>query len=552
MSEFAVITICIGKEYEEMSKISHPTIKNYADKIGADFIVIDTETQTPHWEKFSLYKYLKKYKRIIFLDTDIIVRPDTPNLFDIVPYNKIGMFNEGKYAYRRDALEQVFEAYEKKNLFPKNWDSSYYNTGVMVFSRFHMDLFKSPEIKHGLKYFEQSYINLRLILDKYEIFSLSYKFNRMCVMDELTGDPRENSYINHYAGEIYFRGFSYILNNMTYIVNKWNEHYPDYHYKKNIIIRISGGLGDQVCGEPATRYFIDKLYPNENITVVTDYPEIFQHLNAAVVDEETIQNNKVAFETYFSYTHPPINHHPIWNIVPNTQACAVDFCSICLCAQMLPFEDRTIKLSYSQDSLKTVLDICNAHDIFVEQLILIHPGYGWINRTFPKEWWQEIIDSLCEKGHKVGVIGKFIKDDPNDRLNSHGYVDVECNHKNCIDFRDILTVEELTALISKSKMVISNDSSPIHIAGAFDTYIVLIPTCRHPDLVLPYRNNKGEKYKKVSVLYKKLTMEPLRSSPIEIKTNGQELDYINGNILDFIPDPIDIINEVNFVYGEII
>jgi hypothetical protein len=72
---------------------------------------------------------LKIYDRVIWTDSDILIRQDCPNLFDIVPETKLGMFNEGKYAPRADFLQQASIAYNEPL---KKWNGKFYNSGVMV------------------------------------------------------------------------------------------------------------------------------------------------------------------------------------------------------------------------------------------------------------------------------------------------------------------------------------------------------------------------------------------------------------------------------------
>lgn len=74
----AVVTLTIGERYKEIAEITHPVLKAYADKIGAEFVVIDKDHGLMHWEKFQIYHLLKIYNRIIFFDTDIIIRNDCP------------------------------------------------------------------------------------------------------------------------------------------------------------------------------------------------------------------------------------------------------------------------------------------------------------------------------------------------------------------------------------------------------------------------------------------------------------------------------------------
>ena len=93
-------------------------------------------------------------------------------------------------------------------------------------------------------------------------------------------------------------------------------------------------------------------------------------------------------------------------------------------------------------------------------------------------------------------------------------------------------------MIHKSKVLLSNDSAPIHLAGAFDNYIILIPTCKKPDHVLPYRYGRQD-FNTVS-LYKKLVCDTIDSTPVMV--HGQTIDKIIGDFSDYLPDPQTVID----------
>ena len=80
----AVVTLTTGPVFEAMAEVSHPTLKAYAERIGAEFVVLSDEDaarhSTPHWAKLKLGDLLNRYDRIIYLDTDILVREDCPDL----------------------------------------------------------------------------------------------------------------------------------------------------------------------------------------------------------------------------------------------------------------------------------------------------------------------------------------------------------------------------------------------------------------------------------------------------------------------------------------
>ena len=143
----AIVTIVRGDRYKEIWKRTEPFFIDYADKCDADLIVLqgleNLEYPSPHWIKFSVYELLREFDRIAFIDADIIIRPDTPSLFDVVPEDQFGIFNEGEYTPRSMCIHEVRKVF---NVDIKNWNGSdYYNTGVMVMSKCHRYLFKITE-----------------------------------------------------------------------------------------------------------------------------------------------------------------------------------------------------------------------------------------------------------------------------------------------------------------------------------------------------------------------------------------------------------------------
>jgi len=200
MNKNAIVTICMGEKYQKIGELTHPTIQSYAEKIGADFIVLSEKNiaqTTPHWEKFAIKNFLNKYHRIIYFDTDIIIREDCPDLFGIVPEDSLGVFNEAPFTDGR--VTTIYQACKEYETTLPNWDGQYFNSGVMVVSRYHKDLFKKPE-KEIFNFYEQSYLNIMIAKMKIKTFEITHKFNRMCCMDGKTGEERFDTYAIHYAG----------------------------------------------------------------------------------------------------------------------------------------------------------------------------------------------------------------------------------------------------------------------------------------------------------------------------------------------------------------
>lgn len=542
MKKNLVLTIAVGDFYQQLAQLSHPTLAAYAKKIDADFMSIDEpkiSLTTPHWEKFQISELLKSYDRIIYLDTDLIVRPDTPNILDEVPYFKMGMFDESLYTEdRASSLKQACFDYDFHDV---EWNGHYYNTGVMVLSRVHRDIFVKPE-KENHNFFEQSYINAKILQTNTEVQSLKYWFNRMSCIDKWIGEERHSSYIIHYAG---FPNPQMLPQMMFKDLQRWEECRPHYSYKRHIYVNVQGGLGDQISAEPAIRFMLKNIYPEDDVRLSTHFPKIFDHLDIPVSKHGEMQ--------YTCNSRPwecitlPGPETPQWAIVSNLLTHTTDFCSMALLKRTLPDEDKTFKLQIDEKDLQEVVDIF-PEGTDIDNLVLIHPGRHWESKTFPKEWWQTVIDGISELGYQVCLIGRDTPGDDGefDGGGARGTVDVEAKGE-ILDTRNLLSLGGLIALISRAKICLSNDSAPIHIAGAFDNWIILIPTCKHPDHIMPYRNG-GDKYYKGYALYKKLTLDDFPSAPTVMYE--VTADKVQGDFYDYLPETQDVIDTVEIIFAK--
>lgn len=523
-----VLTISIGSAYEAISKLTHPSFRKYAQNIRAEFLSINQTKitrSTPHWEKFQIFDLLNFYERIIFIDTDILIRDDSPNLFDIVPKDRLGAFNEAPFTIRdREMMIEVCKAYHQK--LPE-WDGRYYNTGVMVISRCHKYLFQKPEVEFNDCFWEQGYLNMTIALKKIDIFELEYRFNRMTCMDRFTGEERFASYFIHYAGcptEIM------LLETVAKDRQKIAKMKGVYSgFKKHIYVSVSGGLGDQINAEPSIRFMREVLYPYDDIIIATHFPELFSHIDVKIFEQgRFIPEFDIP---YFLTNSLPPPESVTWSVVSNLLCHTTDYCSIALLKRTLPLKYKQIKLTvdpFSLDYLKQIIPY------ELKDLVLIHPGKHWQSKTLPLKYWQEIIDKLSSK-FKVCLIGK---DDE-----TRGTLDVKCP-EGSIDMRNLLDLKGTIALISEAKLLLSNDSAPIHIAGAFDNLIVVFPTCKHPDHVLPYRNN-GNPYYKSYALYKALPIDEFDSKPTSVHGSSAEFTLHEWDKYLQMPEYVtDFISEV--------
>jgi lipopolysaccharide biosynthesis glycosyltransferase len=523
MNKNLVLTISTGDIFTSISKFTNPTIQKYAKKINADFISLDkTKSADPKWEKMEVYNLFNKYNRIILLDNDLIIRDDCPNLFDIVSDKELGALNEKKYFQNAEKIKLEAQKYKMEI---KKITNDYYNTGVLVLSRMHKSIFKP--INTILGDFND-YFNAVLQRDKIKMFDLEYKFNRIHYQDNFVGIPRHDSYIIHYAQA----PDDIMLDLIPKDLEIWKRDKPEYKYDRNIMVSVSAGMGDQLCSEPAIRY-MKKIYKDSKIHIVTHFPRLFEHLKLPVYSYEKWEGLKDPVLKFHTCPDDEISGHNLSHALFHP----TDFASLSMYRKTIPNIEKNINLKLDADDVYSVMEMVKDKKKD-KPLVLVHAGKWWPSKTLPLEWWQQIADKLSEK-LTVGLIGKTLTEE-------QGYLPVILPDDG-YDFRDITSLGELIALISLSNVLLTNDSSPLHIAGAFDNWIVTIPTCKHPDHILPYRN--GSQTYKTKALYKKLLLDDLEVRHTEPRVHTIDQMPEGKTMYDYIPDVDEVVSEIFKLYG---
>ncbi|MDQ2076178.1 glycosyltransferase [Marinimicrobium sp. ABcell2] len=206
----AIVTITIGDKFWRMSRFTHPLLSEYAKKCGADFVVLDQQKMgercgLPTYERFQLYDLFSEYDRIAFIDTDILVAPNSPSVFDLTPETHIGAANEEKYS--QSGRDKVVT---QEVLGQVDWVNPYINAGMMVLSKEHKELLNpdAPGLsewakgefrsKHRNLLNDQPFINHRINALGLKVHDLGYRFNHTRVIPET--HTRFRSYFIHYAG----------------------------------------------------------------------------------------------------------------------------------------------------------------------------------------------------------------------------------------------------------------------------------------------------------------------------------------------------------------
>lgn len=290
----------------------------------------------------------------------------------------------------------------------------------------------------------------------------------------------------------------------------------DNHVEKNILFRTSGGIGDIVCAEPAIRFGF-KNFKDCKFTLYSEQPEFFRHLPFDhIIPREDL--DKVNLDEYFTidtlYHHGHLQHE--FMIHMNVQA--VDYASLCVFRGTLPVADKNINIEPS------LADFAKIGNIPLENTITIHPGKHWQSKTFPKPWWDAVLAGIIKNGKTPILIGGKGPD-------NSGTVDVETS--GCIDLRNELTLMQSVALLQSSKVFLTNDSAPLHMAASGDAWIGFIATCKHPDHITHWRHGQfGWRMQNLGLggAWDGIDLCPNKKDPIHV-------DNVGDILLKWLPEP---------------
>lgn len=187
-SDKCIITIVAGEKYVRIFNKIKAGYEEYAKKVGADLVILGDYTQG-WWglEKFRIKPFVEAYERTCFLDSDIIIKNNAPNIFDMVPDGQIGIHDDWPYIIHkpfnflqwRDAERNILV---KSQVADENFDyaihDTLFNTGVVLTSKCHADIW-TPMKKPfpGNHCDEQFWVEYLILKKGYEVCKLPFSMN---------------------------------------------------------------------------------------------------------------------------------------------------------------------------------------------------------------------------------------------------------------------------------------------------------------------------------------------------------------------------------------
>ena len=287
--------------------------------------------------------------------------------------------------------------------------------------------------------------------------------------------------------------------------------------EKNLIFKTWGGLGDQICAEPTLRFASEKFRKDGcRVSIASFHPQLFSHIEF----DDVYDLNKVTpnYELYYPFETivPPSNM--VWQFFGHMLVHCVDFTSMCALRMQLPNHLKEIRLP----SIPV--------EVPDKPFVVIHAGRHWQSKTFPKWFWDGVITGLIARDVLPVLIGANTCD-------NRGTVDVD--PKGCLDLRNKQSVIECISFLKASKVLLTNDSAPLHMAASGEAHIGFVATCKHPDLISHWRNGQfGWRMKNFSKggIWDVVPYCPNVMNEYTVENVG------NDNLLSWLPEPEEMVD----------
>lgn len=114
-----------------------------------------------------------------------------------------------------------------------------------------------------------------------------------------------------------------------------------------------------------------------------------------------------------------------------------------------------IELFPDKDSLEKAANIWKANNLENKKTVIIAPGSKWFTKQWPVEYFNKVIDNLSED-ENIGIIAVGGKEE----------MSLSLHKEKIIDLRGATSLLDLAAVLKKGNVLLTNDSSPVHIGSA--------------------------------------------------------------------------------------
>lgn len=247
----ALVTLAIGKSFRERWNLGcKANWQAYADKHGYDVVCIEdpldnserARNRSPAWQKLLLLRqdFLQSYERVVWIDSDILINPDSPDVAAGVPADKIGAVDEYSSPSPeifRQTLRKLYRYWEENSIpFVRNErPADYYGkyglppvfdqvvqTGAMVLSPAHhreilesvyfsYEETKGPEWNYEMRPLSYELLKAGCVhwLDpRFNVIWGSYKMHQYPFLMNHPDHPRARECLEDVLSRVYFLHFA--------------------------------------------------------------------------------------------------------------------------------------------------------------------------------------------------------------------------------------------------------------------------------------------------------------------------------------------------------
>jgi hypothetical protein len=156
----AIVTVANGTEFVEILKLTRPFMQAYADRVGADLIDLDNDTED--WgplEKFRTFHFSRQYEQTLFVDADCIITDKCPDLFEMYGHADIAAHDDWSFLFKSDWLERERNTVANRSGLAIEHTAQCLNSGIVLVNQSAADVWNRPLVDIGTSHCaEQIYL----------------------------------------------------------------------------------------------------------------------------------------------------------------------------------------------------------------------------------------------------------------------------------------------------------------------------------------------------------------------------------------------------------
>lgn len=204
-----VATLCYGDDGAALAALTADRLAAYARQCRADLRVLTPPAATPYAEAMLakmdyLRTALAAYDRVLWVDLDVLIHPEAPNLFDLAPAPKLAMADEcavaddAEVAFRHQHMARVCA---EEGLPVPDSKGRYFNCGLALAPAACAWLYEPRRNPVPHNWAEQSVVNVRLFLrPETPLCALPECCNRFAYWSRKPRRYESMTWFLHYAG----------------------------------------------------------------------------------------------------------------------------------------------------------------------------------------------------------------------------------------------------------------------------------------------------------------------------------------------------------------